>query len=264
MLDTALWVVGIGLGLFALDRFFLWMESRGWIYYRRTKAGRGASTYHLFEWNAAFDPTMRQVQEESVREERQEDEAGDPPGREEDDTGPSVSGQGAAHRSPGNVTERVQDNLGSALRWIVGLFEETGSRYQAVGGLAVKAHGGTRPLADLDFYVPAESLSLLLPSLEPSISRPLTDHEGDGWRVRFLQVEYGGWRIEVGVAEGAQFLNRATGEWEDQGVDFGASEVRPVAGVLIPVMPLAQLMDYKGKLDREVDRWDVEEVSRMR
>ena len=41
---------------------------------------RGASTYHLLEWNSAFDPTMRQVQEERTREEREEEEAGDPLG----------------------------------------------------------------------------------------------------------------------------------------------------------------------------------------
>ena len=36
-----LWVVGLAVGLFVLDRALLWMESRGWIYYRRTRPGRG-------------------------------------------------------------------------------------------------------------------------------------------------------------------------------------------------------------------------------
>jgi hypothetical protein len=78
--ETFLWVVGSGVGLFFLDRALLWAEFRGWIYYRVHKPGRGASTYHLFEWNAAFDPTMRTVQEEQVRAEKEEDEDGDPPG----------------------------------------------------------------------------------------------------------------------------------------------------------------------------------------
>jgi hypothetical protein len=77
---TSLWVLALGVGVFVLDRVLLWAENRGWIYYRVNKPGRGASTYHLFEWNAAFDPTMRTVQEESVREEKGEDEDGDPPG----------------------------------------------------------------------------------------------------------------------------------------------------------------------------------------
>ena len=67
-------------GLFILDRILLWIESKGWIYYRRTKAGRGAATYHLLEWSSTLDPSMRQAQVEMVREERREDESGDPPG----------------------------------------------------------------------------------------------------------------------------------------------------------------------------------------
>ena len=80
MLETFLWIVGLGLGLFLLDRLLLWAEARGWIYYRRNKPGRGASTFHLLEWTSVIDPTQRQVQEIRVKEEQQEDEAGDPLG----------------------------------------------------------------------------------------------------------------------------------------------------------------------------------------
>lgn len=79
-MEWVLWVAGGFAGLFVLDRLLLWIESRGWIYYRRTKAGRGAATYHLLEWSSALDPSMRQAQVEMVREERREDESGSPPG----------------------------------------------------------------------------------------------------------------------------------------------------------------------------------------
>jgi hypothetical protein len=81
LLDGALWVVGLAVGLFILDRALLFIEGRGWIYYRRTKAGRGASTYHLLEWTSVLDPSQRQVMELRVSEEKQEDESGDPPGK---------------------------------------------------------------------------------------------------------------------------------------------------------------------------------------
>ena len=78
-METALWIIGLVVGLIVVDRILLWVESRGWIYYRKNKPGRGASTYHLLEWNSAFDPTMRQVLEERIREKKEEEEAGDPP-----------------------------------------------------------------------------------------------------------------------------------------------------------------------------------------
>ena len=85
MSEVALWVVGLGAVVWILDRFLLWAESRGWVYYRRSKPGRGASTYHLLEWASIFDPAQREVIEVRVKEEQAEDEAGDPlrPGRED-------------------------------------------------------------------------------------------------------------------------------------------------------------------------------------
>ena len=74
------WLASAIVGLVVLDRVLLWMESRGWIYYRRTKPGRGASTYHLLEMSSVFNPSFQVVQEMRVSEEQQEDEAGDPLG----------------------------------------------------------------------------------------------------------------------------------------------------------------------------------------
>jgi hypothetical protein len=98
-MGTLLWVLGLTGCLFLLDRFLLWVESRGWIYYRRTKPGRGAATYHLLEWNAVLDPTMRQVQEERIREEKGEEESGAPPAK--DDPG------GVAGSMPRDSSERA-------------------------------------------------------------------------------------------------------------------------------------------------------------
>ena len=81
---AAAWVVGGALGLFVLDRLPLWIESRGWIYYRKSRPGRGAATYHLLEMSAIFNPSMEVAQEILVKEEVQEEESGDPLGGSRD------------------------------------------------------------------------------------------------------------------------------------------------------------------------------------
>ncbi len=82
MLGVVLLVV-----LIALHVLLCWMESRGWIYYRRTPR-HGGSAYHLMQMSAIFDPRFRQVIEIMVEEERQEDESGDPPGATSNDHPP--------------------------------------------------------------------------------------------------------------------------------------------------------------------------------
>ena len=71
-------LAGIAGGVYALDRFGLWLEARGWIYYRTTR-GSVPLGRAVLETQALFDPTKRHVLE-ATRTEPDEGESGDPPG----------------------------------------------------------------------------------------------------------------------------------------------------------------------------------------
>lgn len=149
-----------------------------------------------------------------------------------------------------------------ALRWIIRILEELEVAHQVVGGLAARAHGATRPLADLDLYIEGGRLDEVVDAVRPWITRPPGRHRDDDWDLVFMQVEYAGRKVELGVAEGARYRDRRRGEWRSAGIDFEAGEVREVLGVEVPVMPLERLLDYKEALGREVDRRDVAEIGR--
>lgn len=79
-MNALIWVAGIVVALVVVDRLLLWIESRGWLYYRRTKPRGGAAVYHLLEMSSTFDPSIQQVIEVKVKEERKQEESGEPPG----------------------------------------------------------------------------------------------------------------------------------------------------------------------------------------
>ncbi len=79
------WGTVIVVVLLAVDRLLLWAEKKGWIYYRRNKPGRGASTYHLMEIHSIFEPGFEEVIEAKLHEEQREDESGDPPAADDGD-----------------------------------------------------------------------------------------------------------------------------------------------------------------------------------
>lgn len=80
MLSWFYWCLCVGLGLFLFDRLFLWMESQGWIYWRKKKSSvSGVSAF--LSLDAAFHPgkqhMIEQLQEEKKEFSDEEDEAGD-------------------------------------------------------------------------------------------------------------------------------------------------------------------------------------------
>jgi hypothetical protein len=70
-------------GLLVADRLLLLMERRRWINYRRRGLSRGAATYHTLEFSAAFDPGFHEVMDVKYASEKEQDDAGGPPGRDD-------------------------------------------------------------------------------------------------------------------------------------------------------------------------------------
>lgn len=63
-MDILIWITAGLATLFALDRLGLWMEAKGWLYYRRSKHRGSASG--LFTSVDVFDPGVRHL--ETARE----------------------------------------------------------------------------------------------------------------------------------------------------------------------------------------------------
>ena len=75
----ALVLAGVGVGVFALDRFLLWAEARGWIYYRKRKASPGTLGSAFLEIQGMLQEGAKHTVEERRAEAPEVDEHGDPP-----------------------------------------------------------------------------------------------------------------------------------------------------------------------------------------
>lgn len=160
------------------------------------------------------------------------------------------------------MSRRESDaSAASALAWVVDLLRRHRIPFQAVGGLAARAYGATRPLVDLDFYLPMERLPELLPEIAPHLVWGPEHHRDESWDITFVKLSYAGQPIEFGDSADAYLFDRAAGAWTRQEIDFQRSEWREVLGVRVPVIPRTELIAYKRQLDRDVDRLDLEEIS---
>ena len=74
-------VLVIAAGLFFFDQLGLWMERKGWLYYRHQKPKSGGGVGDAFqELNALVNPSVRHVMKVKQNESQQRDDQGD--GRE--------------------------------------------------------------------------------------------------------------------------------------------------------------------------------------
>jgi hypothetical protein len=73
-------LAGAGVVLFALDRLALWMEARGWLYWRKTQHSSSGSLGNAFlEIQTMVDPGKRHVLEVRRQEETEDADSGAPP-----------------------------------------------------------------------------------------------------------------------------------------------------------------------------------------
>ncbi|MEX2272678.1 MAG: hypothetical protein WD690_14490 [Vicinamibacterales bacterium] len=150
---------------------------------------------------------------------------------------------------------------GEALGWIVDVLRRADVPFQVVGGLAARAYGARRPLVDLDFYVPTSRLDDVADVTAAYATRRPSHHRDECWDLTFMKLEYEGRPIELGGADRARYFDRHAGLWREAGIRFDASVEMTIFGIRVPVMPLDQLIEYKQRLDRDVDRQDVAEIA---
>src|SRR5436309_2993999 len=110
-----------------------------------------------------------------------------------------------------------------ALRWIVELLRKLGVPFQAVGGLAARAYGAHRPLADLDFYIPTDRLTEVAVAAAAHVVRPPAHYRDEAWDLSFMKLEYDGREIELGGADRARFFDQQAGCWRAARIDFTRS-----------------------------------------
>jgi hypothetical protein len=74
-----LWIAGAGIALFLLNKALLWMESRGWIYYRKKAPTRSSLGNAFLEIQSMLEPSKKAMVEVMKEEKKEQADSGEPP-----------------------------------------------------------------------------------------------------------------------------------------------------------------------------------------
>lgn len=147
-----------------------------------------------------------------------------------------------------------------ALNWIVDYLEMYGIPYLVCGGLAAKAYGSSRALADIDIYVPHDYITQVSEMGKEYITFGPDHHVGEKWDLIYVQFERGGQKIEIGSDRECKIFNSRSGEWHQKVINFERYSVISLYGKPIRVMAKDDLISYKTILSREVDLEDIRQI----
>lgn len=150
-----------------------------------------------------------------------------------------------------------------ALEWIVDFLETKNIPYLICGGLAAIAYGSTRQLHDIDLYVSSERyLEVVAFGEEFNSDGPKRLHDAN-WNVEYVQFFYEDQKVEVGSSDNVGVYDAIGRTWFQKHLDFTNYMDAVVYGRKVRVMDKASLIEYKKKLNREVDIIDIEEMLKI-
>ncbi len=156
-----------------------------------------------------------------------------------------------------------KSDLYTTLKWLIDLLNQMDIPYQVVGGLAAQCYGSTRPLHDIDFYVPGKDMSKLKNKLTEHINFGPEHYQNEYWDLIFMKLSYNGHQIEIGDADNTWYFDSQSGQWIKEKINFSASDNIKLNDIELPVMPKQDLITYKQRLNRVVDRMDIKEMQRQ-
>lgn len=133
--------------------------------------------------------------------------------------------------------------------------------FQITGGLAARAYGSKRPLADIDFDVLEKDI--------PKIAKLVQDHivfepkhfRNKNWDLELMTLEYRGQLIDIAGAKKTKVYDHRTKRWVGIPTDIRRAKIKPLFGMRVPVVGKEELIAYKTLLGRRVDKEDIRGIS---
>ena len=148
----------------------------------------------------------------------------------------------------------------SALRWIIGILEHNNVRFRIAGGFAARVYGSDRAFADIDIEILEKDMKKVFDIVKNSVTFSLGQYKDENWDLPLMTLEYKEQVIDIFAGDNIKMYNVNTRLWEKYNFNIDNFVTKSVQGVEVPLIPLSDLIDYKKKLQREVDMIDVKNL----
>jgi hypothetical protein len=148
----------------------------------------------------------------------------------------------------------------AALIWITDILKELNVPFQIAGGLAARVYGAKRELDDIDIDIPEDKFDVVKERVAEFITFGPEHFVSDKWDLMLMTLRYHDQDIDLGGAYQTKIFDIFTQQWRLLETDLTKTEMKEIFGLLFPVIPCKDLIEYKKMLSREVDVIDIREI----
>ena len=150
-----------------------------------------------------------------------------------------------------------------ALFWIIKILKKHNIHYQITGGFAAKIYGSKRSLADIDIEIHDRDMKKVLPHVKNYILKGPLRHKDKQFNTYGLFLRYKNQRIDVCGSDTQKLFNKKFSKWEKEKINLKKAIRKKVYGIPVKVVSLKNLIDYKKRISRKVDRIDVKNLTKI-
>lgn len=149
-----------------------------------------------------------------------------------------------------------------AFIWIVGILRKHGVPFRISGGFAANIYGSHRLLADIDIEVPDEKVFILQKNVQKYIVYGPKQYKDNEWDLLLMTLRYKNQEIDIFGVDSLKLHNKKIGKWVKLKTDLSKAKKKKVYDLIVPIIPLKNLIDYKRKICTPIDIQDIKALSK--
>ena len=150
----------------------------------------------------------------------------------------------------------------AAFLWIITILKKHKIPYRISGGFAARIYGSKRPVADIDIDMPDRYIDKILPEVYKYILYGPNRYKDREWNIYALELKYKGQEIGLAGTTTGKIFDKKKGRWTKFKADFSKINKKKVYGKEVKVIGKKDLIAYKSKIQRRVDKQDVKELTK--
>lgn len=155
-------------------------------------------------------------------------------------------------------------NTKEALNWIVTILRKHQVPYRITGGLAVRAYGSERPLADIDIEIPDKYFPAIVPAMKEYLFFGPAKYKDKNFDTYGIGATYKGQNIEISGATSEKLFDAREKKWVKSRINISHVSRKRVYGLIVNVIDKKDLIDYKKRLSRRVDKKDLKVLEKKK